>query len=123
MPQPEPRGGPAMRRRHFITLFGGALTWPLIADAQQPERTRRVGVLMRTAADDPDGQTRLAAFHQGLQEVGWVIGRNVRVDTRWAAADADRFRSYAAELIGLAPDVVLASSSQSVSAFQKATTT
>ena len=70
-----------MRRRHFITLFGGALTWPLIANAQQPERTRRVGVLMHTAADDPDGQTRLAAFHQGLQEVGWVIGQVRRV--RW----------------------------------------
>ena len=112
-----------MRRRHFLSLLGSAVTWPLASGAQQPERMRRVGVLMHTAADDPDGQTRLAAFLQGLQEAGWAVGRNVRVDTRWAAADADRFRSYTAELIGLAPDVVLASSSQSVVAFQKATST
>lgn len=93
-----------MRRRHFLSLLGSAVTWPLASGAQQPERMRRVGVLMHTAADDPDGQTRLAAFLQGLQEAGWAVGRNVRVDTRWAAADADRFRSYTAELIGLAPD-------------------
>ena len=82
---------------------------------------RRVGVLMHTAADDPDGQNRLAAFLQGLQEAGWAVGSNVRVDIRWAAADADRFRSYATELVELAPDVVLASTSQAVAAFQKAT--
>ena len=76
---------------------------------------------MHTAADDPEGQNRFAAFLQGLQEAGWAVGRNIRVDTRWAAADTDRFRSHAAELLGLAPDVVLASSSQSVAAFQKAT--
>jgi putative tryptophan/tyrosine transport system substrate-binding protein len=111
-----------MRRREFIAALGGATTWPLVARAQ-PERMRRIGVLMHTAADDPDGQTRFAAFLQGLQEAGWAVGRNVHVDTRWAAADADRFRNYAAELIGLAPDVVLVSSSQSASAFQKATST
>jgi ABC-type uncharacterized transport system substrate-binding protein len=111
-----------MRRREFIAALGGATAWPLVTRAQ-PERMRRIGVLMHTAADDPDGQTRLAAFLQGLQEAGWAVGRNVHVDTRWAAADADRFRNYAAELIGLAPDVVLASSSPSVAAFQKATST
>jgi ABC-type uncharacterized transport system substrate-binding protein len=112
-----------MRRREFIGLIGGAVATPLVVQAQQSERIRHIGVLMHTAADDPDGQTRLGAFLQGLQETGWAVGRNVRVDTRWAAADADRFRNYTAELIGLAPDVVLASSSQSVAAFQKATST
>ena len=110
-----------MKRRTFIAALSGAAAWPVVARAQQGERTRRVGVLMHTAADDPEGQNRLAAFLQGLQEAGWAVGRNVRVDTRWAAADTDRFRSHAAELLGLAPDVVLASSSQSVAAFQKAT--
>src|SRR4029078_1783117 len=120
MPRPELRG-PVRRGRPFLTLLGRAVTWPVVSHAQQPERMRRVGVLMHTSADDPDGQTRLAAFVQGLQEAGWAVGRNLRGDTRWAAADADRFRSYAAELTGLAPDVVLASSSQSGPAFQKAT--
>ena len=118
-----PVRGQVMRRRSFLTLLGSAVTWPLASRAQQPARMRRVAVLMHTAADDPDGQTRLAACLQGLQEAGWAVGGNVRVDIRWAAADADRFRSYTAELIGLAPDVVLASSSQSVVAFQKATST
>ena len=112
-----------MRRRHFLTLFGSAVTWPLASYAQQPERMRRVGVLMHTTAEDPDGQTRLAAFLQGLQETGWSVGRNLRVDTRWAAAETDRFRNYATELAGLAPDVVFASTSQSVLAFQRATPT
>jgi ABC-type uncharacterized transport system substrate-binding protein len=113
-----------MKRREFITLLGGAaLMWPLAARAQQAERMRRVGVLMQTAADDSDGQTRFAAFLQGLQEAGWAVGRNVRVDTRWAAADDDRFRSHAAELLALAPEVVLASSSSSIAALQKLTST
>src|SRR5262245_56944412 len=112
-----------MRRREFIKLVGGAAAvWPFAALAQQSERMRRVGVLMHTSADDADGQTRLAAFLQGLQEAGWAVGRNVRVDTRWAAANADCFRSHAMELLALAPDVVLASTSQSTAAFQKATT-
>jgi putative ABC transport system substrate-binding protein len=95
-----------MKRRRFLTLLGSAVTWPLVSSAQQPERMRRVGVLMHTSADDPDGQTRLAVFLQGLQEAGWAVGRNVRVDIRWAAADVDHFRSYAAELTALGPDVV-----------------
>ena len=98
-----------MRRREFITLLGGAAAaWPLAARAQQPERMRRIGVLMSLAADDPEGQARLAAFLQGLQQLGWTDGRNVRIDTRWGAGDADRTRRYAAELVALAPDVILA---------------
>jgi putative ABC transport system substrate-binding protein len=78
------------KRRQFITLLGGAAAWPLAAGAQQPERMRRVGVLMHLAADDPEGQARIAAFTQGLQELRWTIGRNVRIDYRWAAGDAER---------------------------------
>ena len=75
-----------MKRRKFITLLGGAaVAWPLAARAQQAERMRRIGVLMSTATDDPEGQARIAAFAQGLQQLGWTDGRNVRIDTRWAA--------------------------------------
>src|SRR5215510_7069250 len=109
-----------MRRREFITILGGAAAWPLTARAQQSERMRRIGVLMHTAADDADGQTRLAAFLQGLQQTGWAVG-SVHIDTRWAFANSDRFRSHAVDLLALGPDVVLASTSQSVAAFQKAT--
>jgi len=81
-----------MRRREFITLIGGATAaWPLAANAQQSERLRRIGVLMNRAADNPEGQDRLAAFHQGLQELGWGIGRNVRIDTRWSEDNAMSF--------------------------------
>ena len=98
-----------MRRREFITLLGGAAaTWPLAARAQQPERMRRVGVLMPAAADDPQFQTCVGAFLQALAQLGWSIGRNVRIDTRWATANADDIRSHAAELVALAPDVILA---------------
>jgi len=96
-----------MRRRAFITLLGGAAAWPLAARAQQGERLRRIGVLQSLAADDAEGQARLAAFAQGLQQSGWIIGRNVRIDTRWAAGDAERIRRYAAELVALTPDVIL----------------
>jgi ABC-type uncharacterized transport system substrate-binding protein len=105
------RAGPpmfGMRRREFITLLGGAAAaWPLAARAQQAERVRRIGVLM-PVADDPEGQARIAAFLQGLQQLGWAEGRNLQIDTRWGAGDADRFRKYAAELVALAPDVILA---------------
>ena len=97
-----------MKRREFITLLGGAAAWPLAARAQQGERMRRIGVLMGQAADDPEAQARVAAFVQGLQELGWTDGRNVRIDIRWPAGDADRARRYAAELVALAPDVILA---------------
>jgi putative tryptophan/tyrosine transport system substrate-binding protein len=111
-----------IRRREFITLLGGAATWPLAARAQQGERVRRIGVLMHLAADDPEGQARHAAFLQGLEQSGWSAGRNVRIDTRWGASEADR-RRYAAELVALAPDVILASNSQSTLALQAATNT
>jgi len=89
-------------RREFITLLGGAAAaWPLAARAQQGERMRRVGVLVNLAANDPMGQARVAAFVQGLQAAGWSDGRNVRIDTRWAAADPGNYRKYAAELIAL----------------------
>jgi putative tryptophan/tyrosine transport system substrate-binding protein len=98
-----------MRRREFIALAGGAVAgWPFAARAQQPERLRRIGVLMHLAADDLEGQARLAAFLQGLQQLSLTDGRNVRIDTRWGASDAAR-RRYAAELVALAPDVILAS--------------
>src|SRR5262245_16885915 len=110
-------------RRQFITLIGGAAAWPLAARAQQGERARRIGVLMNLAADDAEGQARIAAFLQGLQQLGWVDGRNVRIDYRWAAGDASRFHRYAEELLALAPDVILASATPSVQALQQATRT
>ena len=103
-----------MKRRQFITILGGAAAWPLAARAQQSERMRRIGVLMNLAADDPEAQVRLAAFHQGLQELGWTVGRNLRIDTRWGAGDADRYRRYSTELVALAPDVILAASGATV---------
>jgi len=113
-----------MQRREFITLLGGAaVAWPRAARAQQADRMRRVGVLESRAADDPEGRARLAVFAQGLRELGWTEGRNVRIDYRWAAANADRYRTYAAELVALAPDVILASASASVTALQQTTRT
>ena len=109
-----------MRRREFIAALSAAAAWPLAASAQQPERMRRVGVLMNTAADDPVGQTRIAAFLQGLQQLGWSVGRNMQIDTRWAAGDADRIRTYAVELVALAPDVILATGSATVGPLQRA---
>jgi putative tryptophan/tyrosine transport system substrate-binding protein len=111
----------AMKRRDFITLLGGAAAaWPLAARAQQREQVRRIGVLMGGAGSDPVEQARLAAFLDGLQQLGWTDGRNLRIDTRWPAGNADRYRTYAAELVGLAPDVILASASASVAALQQA---
>jgi putative tryptophan/tyrosine transport system substrate-binding protein len=112
-----------MRRRDFITLIGGAaVAWPLVARAQQAgERVRRIGVLTPMAADDPEGPPRVAAFQQGLAQLGWTDGRNVRIDTRWGAGDADRIRRYAEELVALAPDVILAAASAGVAPLQKAT--
>ena len=109
-----------MRRRTFITLLGGAAAWPLAAHAQQSERMRRIGVLMNLAADDAEGQARIAAFLQALQQLGWSDGRNVRIDYRWAAGDAGRFHRYAEELLALGPDVILASATPSVQALQLA---
>src|SRR4051812_10344101 len=99
-----------MRRRQFITLLGGAAaTWPLAARAQQSDKVRRIGLLMSTAEDDAQSSARIAAFVQGLAQLGWTEGRNPRIDSRWGAGDADRSRRYAAELVALAPDVILAS--------------
>ena len=96
-----------MQRREFITLLGGAAAaWPLAARAQQGERVRRIGVLMNVAADDAEGQARIAAFLQVLQQSGWTDGGNVRIDYRWAAGDAGSFQRYAEELLALAPDVI-----------------
>jgi putative ABC transport system substrate-binding protein len=86
-----------MKRREFITLLGGVAASPLAARAQQRERVRRIGVLMNYASDDAEGQARLAAFHQGLQQLGWTVGRNVQIDYRWGAGNADRIRRFAAE--------------------------
>jgi putative ABC transport system substrate-binding protein len=98
-----------VRRREFITLLGGAAAaWPLAARAQQPERMRRIGILLPAAADDAEYQARLAAFYQGLGQSGWTIGRNVRIDIHWATANAADIRRHAAELVALAPDVILA---------------
>jgi putative tryptophan/tyrosine transport system substrate-binding protein len=112
-----------VKRRSFITLLGGAAAWPLAARAQQVERMRRIGVLMSPAIDDPEGQARIEAFLEGLHQSGWTVGRNVRIDTRWAAGDADRSRKYAAELIALAPDVILAPGSLTVGPLLQATRT
>jgi putative ABC transport system substrate-binding protein len=98
-----------MQRRNFIRLLGGAaVAWPLAARAQQSDRVRRIGVLLAATADDPDYQARIAAFQQGLQQLGWSDGRNVHIDTRWATTKADDIRRHAAELAALAPDVILA---------------
>ena len=113
-----------MRRREFITLLGGATAagWPLSARAQQPERMRRIGVLMNLAKDDPESKSRLAALVQGLQQLGWSEGRNLRIDTRWGIGSADSFRGYAAELVALAPDAIIASGATLV-ALQQVTRT
>jgi putative ABC transport system substrate-binding protein len=112
-----------MRRREFITIIAGAAAVGPLAVRAQPERVRRVGVLMNLAADDQESLTRVTAFVQGLQQLGWTDGQNVRIDTRWAAGDAGRFRRYAVELVALTPDVILASTSPSVAALQQASRT
>ena len=112
-----------MKRREFITLLSSAAAaWPLAASAQQRGRVRRIGALMALAADDPDAQVRVAAFAQGLQELGWTVRENVRIDYRWAPSEADRIR-YAAELVALMPDVILATSGATVGALQHASRT
>jgi putative tryptophan/tyrosine transport system substrate-binding protein len=112
-------------RRQFIRLVGGAAAvWPLTARAQQrDERVRRIGLLINLAADDPESQARRAAFQQGLQQLGWTDGRNVRVIARWGAGDADQIRRSAAELVAIAPDVIVATSSPALAASQHATRT
>ena len=113
-----------MNRREFITLIGGAVAvWPLAARAQRADQMRRIGVLMPFAEDHPVGQARLVAFVQGLQQLGWTDGRNVRIDYRWSAGDADRLRKLAMELIALGPDVVMAFTSAAVAPLRQVTST
>src|SRR5262245_14665697 len=109
-----------MKRREFMTLLGGAAAWPIAARAQRGERMRRIGVLMNMAADDPESQARLSAFVQGLQEFGWTVGRNLRIDYRWAEGDAGRYRRQAAELFALEPDVIVSWGAEIASGSQKA---
>jgi putative ABC transport system substrate-binding protein len=111
-----------MRRREFITLIGGAAAWPLTAHAQQPERMRRIGAFAGIE-DDAEGQARFAAFLQGLRQLGWTDGRNVRIDYRWGGGNADNIRKYAAELASLAPDVILAAGAAAVGPLLQATRT
>lgn len=113
-----------MKRRQFITLLGGAAAWPVAARAQQPDRMRRIGVLVGgLAADDPEWHSRGTAFVQQLAQLGWTVGRDVRIDYRFGLGDADRTRTYAGELVGLSPDVILAGGAPAVEALQAATRT
>ena len=115
---------PLHRRREFITLLGGAAaSWPIAGRAQQGDRMRRIGVLLPANPDDPDYQTRVSALAQGLALLGWNIGRNIRIDIRWARGDPEQLRRYAEELVALGPDVLLASSSLAVAGLQQATPT
>jgi putative ABC transport system substrate-binding protein len=112
-----------MRRREFITLLGGAAAWPVAAQAQQPERMRRIGVLLPAPVDDPDYQAWVGAFVLALQELGWIVGRNVRTDIRWATTNVAGIRKHAAELAALAPDVILAPGTSTVGPLMQATRT
>jgi putative tryptophan/tyrosine transport system substrate-binding protein len=113
-----------MRRREFISLLGGAAAvWPLSSRAQQRERVRRIGVLMHLAADDPDGKSRLAAFLQGLQEAGWVVGRNLAVEVRWAAGNVESMNRFAKELVAYQPDLIFVTSTPATGAMVHATST
>jgi putative ABC transport system substrate-binding protein len=111
-----------MIRREFIAGLGSAAAWSMVARAQQPERMRRIGVFMNFASDDPEGQARVGAFLQGLQETGWSLGRNMRIDYRWGVGDADHRRN-AAELVALAPDAILASGTTAAAAVQRVSRT
>src|SRR6516165_12037063 len=110
-------------RREVITLLGGAAAWPLTARAQQPERMRRIGVLLPATADDPEAQARVGAFLQALALLGWTIGGNVRIEIRWAGSNAADIRKHGAELVALAPDVILAGNASSVAPLVQLTQT
>jgi putative ABC transport system substrate-binding protein len=111
-----------MRRREFITLLGGAAAWPVAGRTQQTDRMRHIGVLMSTAADDPESRARVRALLQGLQELGWIDGRNIRLEYRWGEGLTDRIRDYAVELVALAPDVIVANGSPAMGPLQRTTT-
>jgi putative ABC transport system substrate-binding protein len=111
-----------VRRRKFITLLGGAAaSWPLAARAQQPNRMRRVGLLMGYPEGDSEGQANLAAFRRGLEELGWIEGRNIRIDIRWGGADPDKARTFAKELVGMTPDVIVPNTNMMMAILQKET--
>jgi putative ABC transport system substrate-binding protein len=112
-----------MKRREFIAGLGSAAAWPVVAREQQRERMRLIGVLTGFTSEDPEGQANLTAFAQGLQQLGWTVGRNVRIETRWGAGDAERYRKYAAELVALAPDGILVTGGSPLAAVQTATRT
>src|SRR5262245_53673683 len=112
-----------MRRREVVALLGGAAAWPLAARAQQGERVRRIGVLMNAPATDAESQSYMAAFVHGLRQLGYVEGQNLRIDIRWSAGDATLARTYAAQLIGLMPDVILAVTSINLEIVRQATNT
>jgi putative ABC transport system substrate-binding protein len=113
-----------MKRREFITLIGGsAIAWPLAVRAQQPERVWRIGVLMGYAESDRGGQARVAAFREGLQKLGWAEGRNIRIDTRWAALDVERMQRFAKELVALQPDLILTQNTPTTAAMLQQTRT
>src|SRR5262249_54515309 len=120
-PQPEGHMASYIARRKFLaTLGGAAAAWPLAAHAQQGERMRRIGLLMGVA-DDREGQARVTALKQGLQELGWTDGRNIQIETRFAGADADRIRAHAAELVALAPDIIVSQTTPVIRALRQAT--
>jgi putative ABC transport system substrate-binding protein len=108
-----------MKRREFITALGSAVAWPLAVHAQQP--IRRVAVLMATGDTDPEGRARLQAFLQGFQELSWVEGRNVKIEVRWADGNLEQTRSIAAELVSLAPDVLVVNGTPGLAAIKRAT--
>jgi putative ABC transport system substrate-binding protein len=112
-----------MRRRDFITLVGGTAAWPLAARAQQPKQVLRVGVLLPNTESDPVGQARATALERGLEERGWTPDRNLRIDYRWGANSVERLKDVTAELLALAPDVILASTSRAIATLQNATRT
>ena len=112
-----------MRRREFITLIGGMATWPLTVRAQQTERVRFIGILNILGPDDPEGKARITVFEQTLQELGWTVGRDLKIENREVGSDVDRLRRYAAELVALAPDAIFSMGSLPAAALQQATRT
>src|SRR5262245_28987138 len=121
--RPFPRAGACMRRREFLGILGGAAAWPVASKAQRAERVRLVGMLSILGSDDPEGQTRRAVFEQTLQQSGWTVGRDVKIETRQVGADLDSLRRYAAELVALAPDVIFSAGSITAASLQQATRT
>src|SRR5215510_3901436 len=112
-----------MRRREFLGILGGAAVWPVASKAQQAERVRRVGILTILGSDDPEGQARRAVFEQTLQQLGWTVGRDLKIETRQVGGDLDSLRRYATELVALAPDAILSIGSIAVASLQQATRT